>query len=272
MTDRPNQTSSGARKKVRKIDPVKKKHRKMNQRMILTLLIVSAVTIVAFVFNIINVARRTTSSSSETNTSLSSNTDRSMKNDLYEIGNNPTDFEKQCFQELSDAMQGTDQNAYATALVKCFVSDYFTWTNKDGNYEVGGLQYIFGEKYTTFEEWSRYNYYENMDLYISQYGRENLPEVTSITIDKDTFQTDDYTINTIDPAQTYPCYQVQVSWTYTMGSSLNASDFVNDMRFLVVDNDGRMEIAEFYDMNSVNAWEAANGTSSDAEATASAEG
>jgi hypothetical protein len=272
MTDRSSQVSSGNRKKVRKIDPVKRKHRKMNQRMILTLMIVSAVTIVAFVFNIINVASRTSSSSSGTSTSLSSNTDRSMQNDLYEIGNNPTDFEKQCFQELTDAMKGTDQNAYATALVKCFVSDYFTWTNKDGNYEVGGLQYIFGEKYTTFEEWSRYNYYQDMDLYISQYGRENLPEVTSITTDVDTFQTDDYTINTIDPAKTYSCYQVQVSWTYNMGSKLNPSDFVNDMRFLVVDNDGRMEIAEFYDMNSVNAWEAANGTSSSAEAPAGTEG
>ena len=50
------------------------------------------------------------------------------------------------------------------------------------------------------------------------------------------------------------------------------SDFVNDMRFLVVDNDGRMEIAEFYDMNSVNAWEAANGSGSSAEATAASEG
>ena len=97
----------------------------MNQRMILTLLAVSAVTIVAFVFNIINVARRTSSASGGTNASLSSDTDRSMQNDLYEIGNNPTDFEKECFQELTDAMQGTDQNAYATALVRCFVSDYF---------------------------------------------------------------------------------------------------------------------------------------------------
>ncbi len=53
---------------------------------------------------------------------------------------------------------------------------------------------------------------------------------------------------------------MQVAWTYEP-TSVDTSDFPNRMRFQVVDHDGRFEIVEFYDMPSVEEWEAKNGTS-----------
>lgn len=248
----------------KKIDPQRRKEKKRNRLLVRILLAVTAAAAVALLVNVILVARTTTGSGSET--SLTVDTQRSMKNDQYEIGNNPTDFEKECFQKLTDALSGGSDAEIAEAVVYNFVSDYFTWSNKDGNYEVGGLQYWFSDKTGAMEDWSRYNYYKDLDLYISQYGRENLPAVASINTDVATFQTDDFLVATMDPQTSYPCYQVQVSWTYTMGSSVPSSNFVNEMRFQVVNHDGRFEIVEFYDMDSVRAWEAANGSSASASA------
>ena len=256
----------------RPLDPVRAKHRKINQALIFVLLAVSAVTIVALIVNTVRVVRASSVANQGTEEGMSANTGQSMKNDVYIIGNNPTDVEKEYFQKLTDALKGGTPEEIAEAVVYNFVSDYFTWTNKDGNYEVGGLQYIFAEKYAKFEEWNRWYPNSDMDLYISQYGRSNLIQVKEITTEVPTFKTDDFTVQSVDPAETYPCYQVQVKWTYE-DCDVNTADFPNRMRFQVVDHNGRFEIVEFYDMPSVEAWEAQNGgsDSSTADPAASAD-
>ena len=239
----------------------KQKHRKINNILMSVLLGITAITIIALIVNTVRVVKASGVDNAGSENSMSSDTGNSMKNDLYRIGNNPTDVEKEYFQKLTDAIKGGNSEEIAEAVVYNFVSDYFTWTNKDGNYEVGGLQYIYAEKYSKFEEWNRWYNYSNLDLYISQYGRDKLPQVKEITTEKPTFRTEeDFTILSVDPAQTYPCYQVQVAWTYEP-TDVNIADFPNRMRFQVVDHDGRFEIVEFYDMPSVEEWEAANGGS-----------
>ena len=253
-------------------DPVKAKHRQINQYLMIALLAVSAVTILALIINTVRVVRTSSVANQGTEDGMTANTGQTMKNDTYIIGNNPTDTEMEYFQKLTDALKGGTPEEIAEAVVYNFVSDYFTWTNKDGNYEVGGLQYIFAEKYSKFEEWNRWYPNSDMDLYISQFGRPNLIQVKEITTEVPTFRTDDFTVLSVDPPQTYPCYQVQVAWTYEDGST-NTSDFPNRMRFQVVDHDGRFEIVEFYDMPSVEAWEEQNGgsQSSTADPEASAD-
>lgn len=253
--------------KKRPVDPVKAKHRKINSVLMMVLLGACAVTIIALIINTVRVVRASSVANQGTEEGMTANTGQSMKNDVYIIGNNPTDVEKEYFQKLTDALKGGVPEEIAEAVVYNFVSDYFTWTNKDGNYEVGGLQYIYAEKYSKFEEWNRWYPNSDMDLYISQLGRANLIQVKEITTEVPTFRTDDFTILSVDPAQTYPCYQVQVAWTYE-STSQNTSDFPNRMRFQVVDHDGRYEIVEFYDMPSVEAWEAENGGSDASTSTA----
>ncbi len=261
----PGSTADQAPVRTTKQRPVssatKQKHRKINNILMVVLLAVTGITIIALIVNTVRVVKASSVDNAGSETSMSSDTGNSMKNDMYRIGNNPTDVEKEYFQKLTDAIKGGNSTEIAEAVVYNFVSDYFTWTNKDGNYEVGGLQYIYAEKYAKFEEWNRWYNYSNLDLYISQFGRENLPQVKEVTTEVATFQTkDDFTVLSVDPAQTYPCYQVQVAWTYEP-TSVDTSDFPNRMRFQVVDHDGRFEIVEFYDMPSVEEWEAKNGTS-----------
>ena len=257
-------------KRKRKPDPARQKSRKINTILSAVLAGISAVMVVALGINTVNAAKAGTVDNQGSEDSMTTtSTGKSMKNNLYEIGNNPTEVSKEYFQNLTDAVNAGTPEEKAEAVVYNFVTDYFTWTNKDGNYEVGGLQYIYAEKYSKFEEWNRWYNYSNMDLYISQYGREHLPEVASITTEVPTFRTDDFTVMSVDPPVTYPCYQVQVSWTYGDNATVDLNDFPHRMRFQVVDHDGRFEIVEFYDMESVEAWEAENGGGTDEEAPAS---
>ena len=153
-------------------------------------------------------------------------------NDFYTIGHNATDINKEYFRELNAALDSGDQAAIATAVTKCFITEYYTWTNKDGNYDVGGMQYIFTDDQRDFEVYSRYNFYQDMDLYISQLGTENLIKVSGVTV------------NSCD-ATTYSDrngYNVNASWTYESGS-MSTEDVQSSATFTVVDHDGRWEIA-----------------------------
>lgn len=249
------------------IDPIKRKNRKINNALMMTLLGLSAAIIIAFVFNIVRVATKKTSAG--TVSSLTGDTNRTLKNDQYEIGNNPTDIQKEYFQELTDAINSGDNALIAEKVVYSFVADYFTWTNKDGNYEIGGLQYIYSSSIGLFEEWSRYNFYSDLDLYIAQKGRDNLIEVKSITTDEPTTIAPDFTTYYWEDSETkvemsFESYEVNVSWTYT-NNGASTSDFPTGARFFVINNNGRWEIAEFYDYESINEWEAENSTEATAE-------
>lgn len=224
-----------------------------NNVMILCLLVLSLIAIVALGINTVRVARAS-NYGQDTNT-LEVDTQSSMSNDLYEIGNNPTEIQKTYFQELTDALKGDDQALIAEKVAMNFVADFFTWTNKDGNYEVGGLQYIYGPHFLNFDTYARWNYYADLDKYIHQYGRENLLQVKEITVEVPTAKTDDYMVYTVDPAHQMYAWKVELSWTYE-DTKLDASSFPQGGQFIVALNDNRFEIVEFYDIESVREWEA----------------
>ena len=242
---------------------VKKSSRRngLSGALVLFMLGLTLVSVAALAVNLVRVNTVRTGEGNQE--SMSVNTDRSMKNSKYQIGNNPTEIGKTYFQELTDSLKSNDDARICEAVVKNFVTEYFTWTNKDGNYEVGGLQYIYGPKFAVFEEWSRYNYYADLDLYISKYGREKLLQVKEITVDKPAetapdFATTIWTDDTTKEDVLFDSYEVNVSWTYEP-SSLDTSEFVSGARFFLVNNDGRWEIAEFYDYDSIHEWEVENG-------------
>lgn len=243
----PRSADENAGTAKKKMDPIKKKHKRVNNLMVLLLLVVSIVTVAAFAYNIYKVmAGSKSTGSGET---LATDTGKSMKNDQYTIGNNPTEIEQTYFQELTDAVNSQDKAKIASAVVKCFVADYFTWTNKDGNYEIGGLQYVYGQKTGALETYSRWNFYEDLDLYISQYGRENLLQVKSVDAGE-AGPTDDFEVKTTDPQATLKCYYVEATWTYEDSSKIDVSSFMHSGAFYIVDDNGRMEIAQFYDLES----------------------
>lgn len=223
-----------------KQDKAKAKRAKKNKQIIYMMLAASLVVVAVMGFNIIRISTKKSAGSGEvvekTNTS-------SMKNDQYVIGNNPTQFQQDEFKNLTEALKDGDPLTISEAVVRCFIADYFTWTNKDGNYEVGGLHYIYGPMFTSFQEQSRWEFYKDLDLYISQYDRENLLEVTDITtlpaVVSGNFE--HYS------GEEYAAYYVEATWNYKSSSKIDVDSFQKTGYFTVVNNEGRYEVAQFFD-------------------------
>lgn len=217
----------------------KAKNNKINGYLLLGIMAVSILITLLFGFNIVSVAFKKGGGSGETVELDNGNT---MKNDLYTIGNNPTELNKTSFKALTSALKDNDPLKITDAVVRCFISDYFTWTNKDGNYEVGGLQYIYGPKFTQFSEESRWGFYSDLDLYITQFGRENLLEVESIET-TEVVPTGNFVIGDKE----MPAYYVEATWTYKKSDKINVDEFQKTGYFTVAINDGRYEIVTIFD-------------------------
>ena len=235
---------SQANKHKRQLTPeerrIIRKNKKINNIVILFVVILSIVTTLFFVGNMGYIGIK--KSSSSTGNTLSVDSASSMKNDLYKIGNNPTSVQKEYFEELTNAIKADDDLAIAQSVVKSFVTDFFTWTNKDGNYEVGGVQYLYGPKFTTFQEEQRWGFYSDLDLYITQYGRENLLEVSNVETPVVDYAAD-YSVG----GEVYKAFYVEANWEYKPSSKIDVSEFQSKGYFTVIDNDGRFEIVSIYD-------------------------
>ena len=225
-----------ARKKV------KARNRKVNQVLVILTLVLTLATSAFMIFNIVQIVLQPSGGSNEV---MQTETNR-LKNDFYEIGNNPTPIYQDYFKELTAALEANDEQKIAESVVKCFITDYFTWTNKDGNYDVGGSQYIYGEKQLSFIEQSRWQFYSDLDLYIEEYGRENLLEVEEVTITSSAFTPHDD--RRLDDG-----YYVEASWTYKDSSVLNTNEFMHTGFFYVTKGDLSTDRYEIF--NFAETWE-----------------
>lgn len=208
---------------------VRRKNTFVNNILLVLLLVTTVVMLGAFGVNIYKIVK---AESEEEKVVEVEKPENEFINDYYTIGHNATDINKEYFRELNAALDAADSAGIAQAVTKCFITEYYTWMNKDGNYDIGGMQYIFKDDQRDFETYTRYNFYQDMDLYINQLGTSNLMKVSSVTIDS------------CDPA-TYSdrsAYNVNASWTYESGS-MPTEELQSSAMFTVVDHDGRWEIA-----------------------------
>ena len=234
----------------------RKRRSRVNNILLLLILILMVLTIPAFIFNMVRVSNAETGQGETIEETAEPDPENEFTNEYYSIGYNATPISKEYFRTLNqlveDALEadrnpseGTggkvrDNAKIAESVVKCFITEYYTWTNKDGNYDIGGMQYIFSDKKKDFEKYTRYNFYADMDLYLTQYGRDSLIQVKDVTVES-VEPADSFVPEGSDTS--YDCWVVEASWTYEDGSSMDTSVIQSYGEFLCVDNDGRIEIA-----------------------------
>lgn len=216
-----------------------------NNLMVILLAVTAIVISVAMGFNIYNVVSKDSGNDSTVN-----KVSNEYSNDKYTIGNNPTAINKTYFKELNSALKEKDNVKIAESLSKVFVTEYYTWTNKDGNYDIGGIQYIYKPKQSNFETYTLNNFYSDLDLYLTQVDRSDLIEVKEVTVNSSTegmygVQTDSSQVDEEgNPVLTdLDSVDVNVSWTYQNSNTLDTSAFQSSATIHVVNDDGRWEIA-----------------------------
>lgn len=185
----------------------------------------------------------------------------------YVLRDNATDLQEQYFAELKDAIEnGTaDDKTIAELVAKNYVADFYTLTNKQGIYDIGGMYYVYDNE---FEDGNHIKpnmaliakdgFYKYLNKYIKDYGADNLIEVSDVQI-IESKQSTDYEINEYVGTKydeendvwykdredhVYDAYEVSCKWSYKEGSLLNTNDFATSINLLIINKNGRFEIVE----------------------------
>ena len=193
------------------------------------------------------------------------NSDYIVSSMNYKLRDNATEYQQECFAELKNAIESNSSPETIVGLVgKNYVADFYTWTNKQGQYDIGGMEYVNSEKNETVEyktniySKARDGFYKYINNYINDYGVENLIEVNNINIVSVTKNSQKYTIHeyteTIQTGEDsweklfddieHDCYNVSLSWSYNPTTKLDLSKFATSINLLIIENDGRYEIVE----------------------------
>lgn len=190
----------------------------------------------------------------------------------FVLRDNATDLQKEYFAELKKAIEGPYEEGesfndvtVAGLIAKNYVADFYTWTNKQGQFDIGGMNYVFDGRYENNDHFrenvflaARDGFYKYLSAYITEHGVENLIEVENVEITKCEKAPWKFLLNEHvsykqdDEGEWYDyredshfdSYLVTCKWTYKEGSKLDIGKFPTSINLLVIDNDGVFQIIE----------------------------
>lgn len=102
----------------------------------------------------------------------------------YTLDDRDSNYMKEVFHELEDILNApeVDYHAYAEALAKLFVIDFYTLNNKVNKYDVGSLEYILSSRVDTFRQKAQDTIYRDILDNTYRDRVQDLPEITNVTI------------------------------------------------------------------------------------------
>lgn len=114
----------------------------------------------------------------------------------YELRMNATEYQIELFEELVRAhdqfeASGTDAalQTYASAIVRNFVADFFTLSNKESRADVGGVQFFSHDVVDNFTTAAVDEFYLYLGRQIAAFGHEAMPTIESTTVTHFAFDT-----------------------------------------------------------------------------------
>lgn len=133
------------------------------------------------------------------------------------------------------------------------MADFYTWTNKSGTYDIGGMYYVFSPQKTSLFSKARDKYYKYLTYYIETFGSENLLEVDGFVDENCSVNNESFTYEL--NGESYKAYSVKLEWTYKNEDTFSelstptmdgeALGFAKWNYFTVIINeDGRYEIVQ----------------------------
>ena len=107
----------------------------------------------------------------------------------YFLRSDATGYQIELFELLVHAHDqfyetGSDENLkeYASVIVRNFVADFFTLSNKMSRTDVGGLQFFSEDVVDNFRNFAIDEFYLYLNQYIDIFGHESLPTVESTRV------------------------------------------------------------------------------------------
>lgn len=109
----------------------------------------------------------------------------------YLLRADATEYQIELFDQLIESRGRFEDNdtpattqAYAQAVVKSFIVDFFTWSNKSDRADIGGLQFIAPSIRQHVRGLATDEFYLYLNQYLETFGPEGVLEVRGITIEE----------------------------------------------------------------------------------------
>ena len=165
----------------------------------------------------------------------------------YVLRANATDYQKELFEELKNDFEHedeTDEVKIASDIAMNYVADFYTWTNKQGQFDIGGMCYVNGFNKVNYWMQTTDQFYKYITKYMEVYGVQDLIEVESIEVVDAHLNTDAFVIDGVD----HKSFHVELKWNYKQTEKFNTSKFSKHMHFTVIKDDyGAYSIVEAFE-------------------------
>ena len=165
----------------------------------------------------------------------------------YTLSETATEYQKEIYDELIENQTAFEESwtpetesAYAESVVKNFIADFFTWSNKGGRNDVGGLQFVYPLYRSDFRNKAVDVFYLYLDYYIEEFGADQLLTVENVKV---TGVDPNYVYTMPDGTEMDGTY-VYAEWTYTDSDELDLSKFPTETGFIVVEKENQLVLIE----------------------------
>ena len=174
-----------------------------------------------------------------------------VKDDYYSIRNNATDYQKELYAALKEAIETSPRNDLdVSALVaQNFVADFYTWTNKFRMNDVGGIQFIIESMQVNVYQSAQVNLYQDLFYYLNNGGLSGTLEVSDISVVSkeaiDFFVFDDEGAEEIYDEVTgryrdgdyHDAIEVVLNWSYVSTNSFDTSVYDQSATVILMMNE-----------------------------------
>ena len=157
----------------------------------------------------------------------------------YTVAETDTKLFKSEFKKLKKILseKEVDNQKYSESVAKLFIIDFFTLDNKITRNDVGGVQFVYSKYKKDFIDKSRDEFYKYVKNNLNNDRKQNLPEVSKITVDSTEQVSAASELSGTDFAGIDEAYKVNLSWEYKedLGYQKNAIVIVikDDSKFSV---------------------------------------
>ena len=157
----------------------------------------------------------------------------------YTVAETDTKLFKSEFKKLKKILseKEVDNQKYSELVAKLFIIDFFTLDNKVTRNDVGGVQFVYSKYKKDFIDKSRDEFYKYVKNNLNNDRKQNLPEVSKITVDSTEQVSAASELSGTDFAGIDEAYKVNLSWEYKedLGYQKNAIVIVikDDSKFSV---------------------------------------
>ncbi|MDD6879640.1 MAG: hypothetical protein PUD59_05420 [bacterium] len=112
----------------------------------------------------------------------------------YTLSNNSTAYQKTLFKELKLILNSKEINdeEYAKKIAQLFTADLFTLNTKLTSSDIGGTQYVYRDFQDDYVSIAQSSLYSSVKSNIYGDRKQELPEVTKVTVDDTTKETFKY--------------------------------------------------------------------------------